>query len=159
VSDVHAYARALGYQDRAELCQALEETRSEPLMTLTRPSGLPARTVRARRKLLAKFGFDLGRASPATLADALYRIAKTLPEEWRAAIVSGEKKRREAEVLADRILKDLDQLSEQEEDPASMSAGQTAPRRPHRGKGVTVTQSRKGVRRRPWTKLVATCRA
>ena len=109
VSDPHAYARALGYQNRAELCRAFAELLSEPSSTLNRYSGLPARTFRARRKLLAKFGFDLDGATPATLADALYRIARTLPEEWRAEIVSGERKMRAAEARADPILRRFDE--------------------------------------------------
>ena len=61
----------------------------------------------ARRKLFAKFGYDLDRASPAAFADAAYRIVATLPDEWRAAIKSAHRERCETEII------NLDQLLEE----------------------------------------------
>jgi hypothetical protein len=79
---VDAYAKALGYKDLAEYCEALLRQSD----SVDEPSGLRARTHGAQCKLLAKFRYDPRRVRPAALADAAYRIVRTLPEEWLATI-------------------------------------------------------------------------
>jgi hypothetical protein len=100
----YAFARALGYKDLDQLCEGvlhlLQRSTDGPLQ-------LRARTSRALGELLAKFGYDLRRMSPAATADALYRIVKTLPEEWRAIIKSAHRENCEAEARSNQILKHL----------------------------------------------------
>jgi hypothetical protein len=98
-----AYARTLGYQDFERMNQGFMEMRHRPFATLDSPFGPRARTWRARSKLITNFGFKLDGARPAALQDALYQIVGTLPEEWRAAIISGDRKWCETIAAADRI--------------------------------------------------------
>src|SRR5262252_6250148 len=80
----HGYARALGYKDLDEFCRASAYLFCQRLESVDGRAAHEARVHRAQCELLAKFGYDLRRASPAALADAPYRIVRTLPEEWRA---------------------------------------------------------------------------
>jgi hypothetical protein len=110
---VHAYARALGYKDLDEFCQAFADLLRQPSDSVDEPSGIRARVRRAQRKLLTKFGYDLRRARPAALADAAYRIVRSLPEEWHATIKSAHRKSCEAEARANRLLKEAMKLAEE----------------------------------------------
>jgi hypothetical protein len=109
---VDAYARALGYQDLEGLCQGFADLLCQPSDSVDERSGIRMRIYRAQRKLLTKFGYDLRGASPAALADAAYRIGRTLPEELRATIKSGHREWCENEPRANRILEVLMQVTE-----------------------------------------------
>jgi hypothetical protein len=114
-----AIARALGYHDLEELCQALVALLRQPLS-----SDMRARAAEAQRELLAKFGYDprptpiyliygdRPRPSPA-FADAAYRIVATLPDEWRAAIKSAHRERCEAKARQTKSSKYLTELLEE----------------------------------------------
>jgi hypothetical protein len=108
---VEAYARALGYKDPHELCQALADLLREPSDSVAYRR-IFERTCRARFQLLAKFGYDLRRARPAALADAAYRIVRTLPEEWLATLRSAHRKSCQAEARANQLLKEVMKLAE-----------------------------------------------
>jgi hypothetical protein len=90
-----AYAKALRYKDLDELCQAFADLLRQPSDSVANRRTFE-RTRRAQCQLLAKFGYDLSRASPAALADAFYPIVRTLPEEWLAALRSAHRKSCEA---------------------------------------------------------------
>jgi hypothetical protein len=122
----HAYARALGYQDVDEFCEGLVDLMRRPSASSVKPSGIRARALQAQRKLLGKFGNDLDRASPAALADAAYRIVRSLPEEWRAMIKSAHRESCESEAAVNELLKDLTEFAEQQ----ACSPHQMARRRP-----------------------------
>jgi hypothetical protein len=109
----HGYARALGYQNLDELCQALADLLLQPPGSTDGALGIRARTRRAQCELLAKLGYDLRRASPAALAEAPYRIIRTLPEEWRATIKSAHRESCEAEARANELLKEAMKLAEE----------------------------------------------
>jgi hypothetical protein len=47
------------------------------------------------------------------VADAAYRIVRTLPEEWRAMINSAHRESCEAEVRANQFLKEAMKLAEE----------------------------------------------
>jgi hypothetical protein len=94
---VDAYARALGYQDLDELCQALADLLLQPPGSTDGALGIN----------------DLRRASPAALAEAPYRIIRTLPEEWRATIKSAHRESCEAEARANELLKEAMKLAEE----------------------------------------------
>ena len=110
---VDAYARALGYKNLDEFCQAFADLLREPSDSVDEPSDIRARTRRAQCKLLAKFGYDLRRTRPAALADAAYRIVRTLPEEWLATIRSAHRESCEAEARANQLLKEAMKLAEE----------------------------------------------
>ena len=78
----HGYARALEYKDLDEFVESSAYLFSERFERKGDRAAHEARIHRARCELLAKFGYDLRRKSPAALADAFYRIVRTLPEEW-----------------------------------------------------------------------------
>jgi hypothetical protein len=103
---VDAYARALGYKDLHEFCQACADLLRQPSDSVANRR-IFERTCRARFQLLAKFGYDLRRARPAALADATYRIVRTLPEQWLTTLRSAHRKSCKAEVRANRLLKQL----------------------------------------------------
>jgi predicted ATPase len=88
---VDAYARALGYQKLEELCQGFADFLRQASGSVDGPSGIRMRTYRARRRLFTKFGYDLDGAPPAAIANAIYRIVRTLPEEWHAMIKSAQR--------------------------------------------------------------------
>ena len=104
---MHGYARALGYKDPEQLCDACAYLFYQPLERVGQRAAHEARIYRARARLLATFGYDLRRARPATLADALYRIVRTLPEEWLAWIKSAHRKECEDEARANQFHKNL----------------------------------------------------
>jgi hypothetical protein len=115
-SDVlHAYARALGYQDLDELTRAFADLLCQPSDSVAERSDLRARADRAQLKLLAKFGYDPRRAPSAALADAPDRIMRSLPEEWRAIFRSAHRRSCEAEARASQLFKDLVDLAVAEE--------------------------------------------
>jgi hypothetical protein len=120
----HAHARALGYHDLAGLLADL----FKPSDSLDKPSGIRARALEAQRKLLAKFGYNVYRASPATLTDAAYRIVRSLPEEWRAMIKSAHRESCESEAEVNELLKGAMKIAEESSKHARPH--QTAPRRP-----------------------------
>jgi hypothetical protein len=105
----YAYAKALGYQDLDELCEALADLLRQPSKSVDGP----ARAHRAQCKLLAKFGYDLRRTSPAALADARYRIVATLPEKWRAMIKSAHREECELEARSNQFFKEIMEVAEQ----------------------------------------------
>jgi len=107
------YARALGYKDLYEFCQASAYLSCQRLASVDGRAAHEARIHRARCELLAMFGYDLRRKSPAALADAFYRIVRTLPEKWRAWIKSDHRKECEDEATANRFLKDMMQRAEE----------------------------------------------
>jgi hypothetical protein len=110
---MHGYARALGYEDLDKFCQASAYLFSRRLESVDGRAAHEARIHRARCELLAKFGYDLRRARAAALADARYRIVRTLPEEWRATIKSMHRKECEDEATANQFLKHLMQQAEE----------------------------------------------
>jgi hypothetical protein len=83
-----AYAKVLGYKDLDEFFDAFAKASVDESGHVTGIADIQARTRRAHYEIFAKFGYDLFRATPEGLADAIYRIVKTLPEEWRATIKS-----------------------------------------------------------------------
>jgi hypothetical protein len=107
------YARALGYKDLYEFCQASAYLFCQRLASVDGRAADEARIHRARCELLAMFGYDLRRARPAALTDARYRIVRTLPEEWLAKIKSDHRKECEDEATANQFLKDLMQRAEE----------------------------------------------
>jgi hypothetical protein len=109
---VEAYARALGYQDLHELCQAFADLLRPPPSDSEANRRTFERIRRGRCQLLAKFGYDLRRARPAASADAAYRIVRTLPEEWLTTLRSAHRKSCEAEARANQLLKDVMKLAE-----------------------------------------------
>jgi hypothetical protein len=109
----HAYAKALGYKDLDEFVGASAYLFRQQSASLKERAAYEARIHRARCELLAKFGYDLRRARPPALADARYRIVRTLPEEWRATIKSMHRKECEDEATANQFLKDLMQRVEE----------------------------------------------
>jgi hypothetical protein len=109
---VHGYARALGYEDLDELVEASAYLFCPRLERKGGRAAFEARIQGALRKLLAKFGYDL-RRRPAALADAAYRIIRTLPEEWRAMIKSAQRESYEAEARANQLLKEAMKLTEE----------------------------------------------
>jgi hypothetical protein len=118
-----AYARALGYQDLEEFCQACADLLLQPSDREDRRWGIRARAQRAQGKLLAKFGYkDLHLASPAALADAADRMISALPEEWRALMRSAHRTWCENEAKANKILELAEEIS-------ARSPNQTAPGR------------------------------
>jgi len=90
----------------------------------------------ARTALLAKFGYDLRRARPAALADARYRIIKTLPDEWLATIKSLEREWCEDEAALNEILRDRMNVQEERH-----------PRRTRRRHGKPKQEKGSGARR------------
>jgi hypothetical protein len=102
-----AYARALGYQDLDEFWQALANLWCPPSDRVDKSWSFQARARRAESKLLAKFGY-LGRVSPAALADARYRIVRTLPEKWRAMIKCAYRESYEAQATVMRMINKVD---------------------------------------------------
>jgi len=110
---VHAYARALGYKDLGELCEAFADLLRQPPDSVDEPSGIRARAGRAQCKLLAKFGYDLRRARPAALADAAYRIVRSLPEELLTTIRSAHRESCEAEASVNQLLEEAYKLAEE----------------------------------------------
>jgi hypothetical protein len=112
---VHGYARALGYKDLVEFIRASAYLLLQPSDSVDERAAHEPRIHRARSELLAKFGYDLRRARPAALSDALYRIVSTLPEEWRAAIKSGHRESWEREARVTEFLKVWMQGVEEEE--------------------------------------------
>ena len=112
-SDVaHGYARALGYKDSDEFIRASAYLFSQRLERKGDRAAHEARIQRARCKLLAKFGYDPHRMSPAAYADARYRIVMTLPEKWRAMLKSAHRKECEAEARSNQFLKELMEVGE-----------------------------------------------
>jgi hypothetical protein len=109
---VDAYARALGYKDLEELCHAFADLLREPSDSVANRR-IFERTRRAQCKLLEKFGYDLRRASPAAVADALYRIIRTLPEEWLTRIKCAHRQSCEREARANKFVKALMELAEE----------------------------------------------
>jgi hypothetical protein len=109
----HGYARALGYTDLDQLCQASAYLFCQQLERVGGRAAHEARIHQARCKLLAKFGCDLGRARPAALADARDRIVRTLPEEWLAMIKSAHRKDCEDEAWTNQFLKNLRERAEE----------------------------------------------
>jgi hypothetical protein len=109
----HAYAKALGYKDLHEFVGASAYLFRQQSASLKERAAHEARIHRARCELLAKFGYDLRRARAAALADARYRIVRTLPEEWRATIKSMHRKECEDEATANQFLKHLMQQAEE----------------------------------------------
>jgi hypothetical protein len=101
---LHAHARALGYQGVDGLNHAFADLLCQPSDSVDKPSDLRTRAHHAVCKLLKTFGYDPRRTSPAAFADAVDRIVRTLPEEWRAAIKSGHREWCESELRAKRIL-------------------------------------------------------
>jgi hypothetical protein len=103
-----AHARTLGYQDLDEYWQALIQALTDSLLPpsdrVGKSRSFQARARRAESKLLAKFGYDLRRISPAALADAPYRIVRTLPERWRAMIKRVYNESYEADVTLNRMI-------------------------------------------------------
>src|SRR5205809_2093180 len=83
-----AYARALGYKDLDKFFDAFANFSLDESGNVNGIADIRARTRRAHCKLFTRFDYDVCRASPEGLADAAYRIVKTLPEEWRATIKS-----------------------------------------------------------------------
>jgi hypothetical protein len=71
------------------------------------------RAHQAQCELLAKFGYDVRRASPAALADARYRIVKTLPDKWLAKIKSEHREDCEDEARTTQFLKVWMQVAEE----------------------------------------------
>jgi hypothetical protein len=106
-----ASATALGYKNVTEFCKAFAQVFTQP--ETIKPGGIWRRTRRARCKLLVKFGHDMRRTSPADLADAYYRIVRTLPEEWRAMIKSAHREWYELEAKTEPTLKELMQKVEE----------------------------------------------
>jgi hypothetical protein len=123
-----AYAKALGYKNLDELVGASAYLFGQPA-SLKERAAHEARIHRARCELLAKFGYDLRRKSPAALADAFYRIVRTLPEEWLGTIKSDHRKECEDEARANQFLKNLMERAEK------YQRSPTAPRRPKAAKG------------------------
>ena len=101
------YARALGYKDLDEFVRASAYLFGQQTSTLKERAAHEERIHRARTELLAKFGYDVRRARPAALADARYRIVRTLPGKWLATIKSDHMKECEDEATANQFLKDL----------------------------------------------------
>jgi hypothetical protein len=99
-----AHARALGYKNVEKFFDAFAKFSVDKSGHVTGIADIRARIRRAHCKLFAKFGYDFFRATPEGLADAAYRIVKTLPEEWRATIKSVHW---EAEAAADQLRKGL----------------------------------------------------
>jgi hypothetical protein len=60
----------------------------------------------ARADLALQVSARARRTRPAVLADAAYRIVRTLPEEWLATIQSGHRESWEAEARANQLLKE-----------------------------------------------------
>jgi hypothetical protein len=107
------YARALGYKDQYEFCQASAYLFCQQLASVDGRAAHEARIHRAQCELLAKFGYDLHSARSAALADARYRIVRTFPEKWLARIKSDHMKECEDEATANQFLKDLMQRAEE----------------------------------------------
>jgi hypothetical protein len=126
---LYAYARALGYKDLDEFVESSAYLFSERFERKGDRAAHEARIHRARCELLAKFGYDLRRKSPAALADAFYRIVRTLPEEWLGTIKSDHRKECEDEARANQFLKNLMERAEK------YQRSPTAPRRPKAAKG------------------------
>jgi hypothetical protein len=110
---MHGYARALGYKDLDELVEASAYLFCQRLERKGGRAAHEARIHAARCKLFAEFGYDLRGTSPAALGDALYRIGRTLPEEWRAIIKTAHRKECEAEARANQLLKEAMKLAEE----------------------------------------------
>jgi hypothetical protein len=110
---VEGYARALGYKDLTEFFKACGDLFRKATDGVDTPSGIRARGGRAQYKLLAKFGCDLRRARPATLADTAYRIFRSLPEELLATMRSAHRKSCEAEARANQLLEEAYRLVEE----------------------------------------------
>jgi hypothetical protein len=109
---VDAYARALGYKDLHELCRAFADLLRQPSDSVANRRTFE-RTRRVRCQLLAKFGYDLRRARPRALADATYRIVRTLPNEWLTTLRSAHRKSWETEARANQLLKEAMKLVEE----------------------------------------------
>jgi hypothetical protein len=109
----HGYARALGYKDLRELVKASAYLFCQRLERKGERAAHEARIQGARCKLLAEFGYSLRRRSPAALADARYRIARTLPEKWRAMIKSAHRKDCELEAKSNQLLEEFMEVAEQ----------------------------------------------
>jgi hypothetical protein len=110
----HAFARALGYQNLEASCHGLAELLCQPPGSVDPPSGIRARAGQAQRELLAKFGYDVRRLSPAALADAIYLIVRSLPEEWCAMIKTAHREWCESEAAVNEILSDLTEFAEEQ---------------------------------------------
>jgi hypothetical protein len=107
------YARALGYRDLDQICQATAYLFSQQKERVGGRAAHEARIHRARCELLGKFGYDLRRARPAALADARYRIVRTLPEEWLAMIISAHREECEDEARTTQFLQNLMERAEE----------------------------------------------
>jgi hypothetical protein len=106
------YAKALGYKNLDEFVGASAYLFGQQPASLKERAAHEARIHRARCELLAKFGYDLRRKSAAALADAFYRIVRTLPEEWLGTIKSDHRKECEDEARANQFLKNLMERAE-----------------------------------------------
>ena len=110
---VHGYARALGYKDEDELARGtLDLLLGRLVEGMDESAADEARVQRARCELLAKFGYDPRRISPAAVPDVCYRIAMTLPEKWRAMIKSLHRQRCEGQAELKPLLQRLDGVAE-----------------------------------------------
>jgi hypothetical protein len=127
-----AYAKALRYKDLDEFVRASAYLFRQQSASLKERAAHEARIHRARCELLAKFGYDVRRARPAALADARYRIIKTIPEEWRAKIKSEHREDCEDEARTTRFLKVLMQVTEEYQHGPRTRRRQRDPR-PKRG--------------------------
>jgi hypothetical protein len=110
---MRAYAKALGYEDLHEFVRASAYLFRQESATLKERAAHEARIHQAQCELLAKFGYDVRRASPAALADARYRIVKTLPDKWLAKIKSEHREDCEDEARTTQFLKVWMQVAEE----------------------------------------------
>jgi hypothetical protein len=102
-----AFAKALGYSDDRQLCQEFAK------LIKGESSDVRTRAHKAQRQLLAIVRSH-DRASLAEAKDAIDRIVRTLPEDWRAEIKSADRESREAEAIVNQtmsILNDQDRRS------------------------------------------------
>jgi hypothetical protein len=123
------YARALGYKDLDEFVRASAYLFRQQTATLKERADHEERIHRARTELLAKFGYEVRRARPAALADARYRIVRTLPEKWLATFKSDHMKECEDEATANQFLKDLMQRAEEHQHDRRTRRRRGGPRR------------------------------
>jgi hypothetical protein len=133
---LQAYGRALGYENFDEACRGFAELFIQSSDRF-RPLGHLDRVRRAQCKLFAKFGFDLRGADLAALDDAVTKIVRTLPKDWRAAIISADRESREAQAEVDQFLQQL--MIKLEESNACLP-DQTAPRRPKKAPRAVRTK-------------------
>jgi hypothetical protein len=107
------YAKALGYKDVEESVRASAYLFRQQSASLNERAAHEERIHRAQTELLAKFGYDVRRARPASLAAARHRIIETLPDEWLAKIKSEHREDCEDEARTTQFLKVWMQVAEE----------------------------------------------